>query len=114
MTKANVLRIEGADRITLSTPKGVMSGFRWTGSELRHAGGRVFRFNPAVTAEISQTVAAYAAPVCEQRYGYQIQDGDRDGWVFVATDDAHALYSRLVSNGSGTMEVRFAMEDVIL
>ena len=112
MTKANTLKIRGANIITLETPRGTMAGFRWTGTGLKHSTGKSMHFSPEITQAITQAVNAYTPDTVETAHGYEIKDGNRDGWEFVRTvNDAHGLYTR-TTKGTGALEVRFAKEDV--
>lgn len=112
MTKANVLKIRGANSITLETPKGTMAGFRWIGTELKHGTGKTLKFNAETTQAITEAVNAYTPDTVETAHGYEIKDGNREGWEFIrVVNDAHGLYNR-TTKGTGTIEVRFAREDL--
>ena len=113
MTKANTLKIRGANSITLETPKGTMAGFRWTGTELKHSTSKSMHFSPETTQAISEAVNAYTPDTVETAHGYEIKDGNREGWEFGRViNDAHGLYTR-TTKGTGALEVRFAKEDVV-
>ena len=112
MTKANTLKIRGANSITLETPKGTMAGFRWTGTELKHSTGKSLKLNAEITQAISEAVSAYTPDTVEIAHGYEIKDGNREGWEFGRViNDAHGLYIR-TTKGTGALEIRFAKEDV--
>ena len=114
MKKANVLKIRGANSITLETPKGTMAGFRWTGTELKHSTSKSksMHFSPGTTNAITEAVNAYTPDTVETAHGYEIKGDNREGWEFGRViNDAHGLYSR-TTKGTGTIEVRFAREDL--
>jgi hypothetical protein len=111
--KPNKLQIAGKDNITLKTPKGTMAGFRWDGAKLIHtAAGKTMSFARAISEEIEAAVQAARAAKIERKYGYEIKDGDREGWIYSHTaNDAHGVYTRVIQ-APIIVTVCFAREDL--
>lgn len=114
-TKRNELIVDGADRISLRTPKGTIGGMYWDGSALgtRIVGGSALSAGPVLLAEIAQAVAAHRPAIMERATGAQIVDGDRDGWTLDAIEgDAVGHYVRVADAGTGPVSVWFGKADL--
>lgn len=110
--KQNTLQITGKDTIVLATPKGSMAGFRWDGEKLIHSTGKTMKFNADVSQQIEDATINSHLPLIEKKYGYEIKDGDREGWKFVGVEnDAHGIYIRQIEEQK-TIVVNFSKEDL--
>lgn len=113
-TRQNIATVYTAKTIAIENPKGSMSGWSWVGHELRHTTGSKLRFNAEVTAAFDAACEGAHAGEVEYKLGYEIHDGNRDGWEWTGEtiDDAHGLYVRTIRNASEPVVVAFGREDL--
>ena len=110
LNKATVIN---SGKIYIDTPRGSMSGLRWANGTLSGPKGFTARFNAEITAAFDAAVRNAKPADIEYKMGYEIHDGDREGWEFIGTvDDAHGQYMR-VNHEAESAVVYFAKTDMI-
>jgi len=110
-TKPNILDILGSC-VTLVTPKGSRSGYKWDGARLTHPNGESHQFTAEVTAEIKAAVAAYTPSRRTAGYADSAAEAaaGRKPTFEGVEGDANGVY---YTQSSAPVKVAFAKTDMI-
>ena len=80
---ANRLTVRGSDRIVLDTPKGSTT-LRWDGEQLLTiVDAKPLRLHRLVIDQLLEALAVARPARYEDKHGWEIEDGDREGWEYV-------------------------------
>ncbi|HXG36537.1 MAG TPA: hypothetical protein VNL15_06185 [Dehalococcoidia bacterium] len=105
-------------RLNLTTPKGSINlRLSADGMMLETYSGKPLDLNRLVMDDLNAAIAEAHPEIVEYKHGWEIEDGDRDGWEYIGdagAEDEHAanLYRRVVTPGSGPIIIWFRREDM--
>lgn len=106
------------DKVSLTTPKGTLP-LRLLNDALMPygAGAKVFTKAPKLVQFVRDAMSMTSHDEYEYKHGWEIQDGDRDGWEYIGDPDAEDerqvnRYRRLTKTGTGPMVLWFTRADL--